>query len=392
MKKSTTAIHGGKEHKNQYRAVAQPIYRADTFYFDKMADHKYLYSGNVETYAYTRMANPSLTILEDRISALEGTEETIVAASGMGAIAAFLLTFLKAGDHIIANRTIYDGSLNLIKNTLAKFGVEVSIIDLNDTAKYKASLKKNTKIVYFETPCNPTLEILDVTEISNIAHKHNKNILVAVDNTFASPILQNPTALGADVSIHSLTKYMNGHSDVLGGSVSGSKKIIDQIRTVGIMYNTGAVMAPDNANLILRGIKTLAIRVKQASLNAMAIANYLHNNKLVKFVNYPGLKDFRGHEVASKEMSGYGGMLSFETTLNDSQVIKFIDSLKLFYRATSLGGVESLVELPGEVSHNDPKALKLLGFGKNLIRLSVGIEDVEDLIADLEQAFKKAKK
>jgi len=387
MKESTLSIHGGKKHDNEFHTVAQPIYRADTFYFKKMADHALLEQG--KAYAYTRMSNPSLTLLEDRISALEKTEATIVTASGMGAIAAFLWTFLKAGDHIIANRTIYDGSLNLIKNSLAKFGVEVSIVDLSNAEKLKESLKENTKVVFFETPCNPTLELIDIEQVSSIAHKHNKNILVAVDNTFATPILQNPVVLGADVTIHSLTKYMNGHSDVLGGSVSGNKEIIDQVRAVGIMYNTGAVMAPDNANLILRGIKTLALRVRQASDNALAIADYLKSNKHVKYVYYPGLKDFKGNNIAVKQMSGFGGMLSFETDLNDEQVIKFIDSLQLFYRATSLGGVESLVELPGEVSHNDPEALKLLGFDKNLIRLSVGIEDSEDLIADLDQAFGK---
>jgi methionine-gamma-lyase len=277
---------------------------------------------------------------------------------------------------------------------LHKFGVEVTLIDFNDLELIKKSLKSNTVMVYFETPCNPTIKVNDIKAIATIAHNYNKHIKVVLDGTFASPYLQHPLQLGVDIVIHSMTKYINGHSDVLGGCVCGSKKDLKMIRDEGLRDSTGAVLSPDDAYLVLRGLKTLGVRMKTICENALSIAKYLEKSPYVKKVYYPGLKSHKNHTIAKKQMESFGGMISFETNLNFNQTKKFVNNLQMVTLAVSLGGVESLIEHPTSMTHVlfTKEALVKSGITPNLIRFSTGIEDVKDLINDFEQAFKNSKK
>jgi methionine-gamma-lyase len=267
-------------------------------------------------------------------------------------------------------------------------------VDFNNLQLVKKSLKPNTVMVYFETPCNPTIKVNDIKAIATIAHNYNKNIRVVLDNTFASPYLQHPLQLGVDICIHSLTKYINGHSDVLAGCVCGNKQDIKIIRDEGLRDSTGSVLSPDDAYMVIRGLKTLAVRMNVICQNALAIAQYLEKSPYVKKVYYPGLKSHKNHIVAKKQMEQFGGMISFETNLSFSQTKKFVNNLKLVTLAVSLGGVESLIEHPASMTHIlfTKEALLKSGITPNLIRFSTGIEDVRDLIEDFDQAFKSAKK
>ena len=385
----TKAIHAGNVKDTQYGALTTPIYQTSTFVFDSCEQGGHRFAGEEAGYIYTRLGNPTTSVLESKIAALEGGEACVATASGMGAISSALWTIAGAGKHIIADGTLYGCTFALLNHGMSRYGVEVDFIDTSDLEAVKAHLKPNTCCVYLETPANPNLKITDITAVAEIAHAYNKDIKVVCDNTFASPALQNPLKLGADVVVHSATKYLNGHGDVIAGFVVGSAEFITKVKMFGLKDMTGATMGPFEAWLILRGLKTLEIRVARHTESARKIAEYLYNNDKVEQVNYPGLPTHPGHEIAKKQMKDFGGMISFEVKGGKEAGMKLCNSLKLCTIAVSLGDAETLVEHPASMTHSTygPEDLKAAGISAGLIRLSVGLENAEDIIADLEQAF-----
>lgn len=389
-------IHGGAEH-DLHGAVAEPVYRSSTFGFrsveESAARAAGVLGGQKGLYVYTRLGNPTKAALERRMAALEEAEDCVVTASGIGAISTVMWTFLKRGDHLLVDTALYGDTHAPFEEALAKFGVEADFVDFNDLDRVRHSLKPNTAIVYFESPCNPTLKVNDIAAIGAIAHARHSGVRVVIDNTFATPYHQNPLALGADIVVHSMTKYLGGHSDVIGGCICGSKADegghVARIRFEGIEHTTGAVMAPDNAYLVLRGIATLAVRMARHCENAGKVARYLESSPHATRVHYPGLESHPAHEVAAKQMRAPGGMVAVELAGTFEQTKAFVNGLDLIRLAVSLGGVESLVEHPASMTHASfsPAELQAAGIAPTLVRISVGIEDADDLIADLAQAF-----
>lgn len=385
----TKAIHAGNVKDRQYGALTTPIYQSSTFVFDSCEQGGRRFSGEEGGYIYTRLANPTVSVLENKIAALEGGEAALATASGMGAISSCLWTIASAGKHIIADGTLYGCTFALLNHGITRYGVDVSFIDTSDLDALKSHLRPNTVAVYLETPANPNLKITDIAAVAQIAHAFNAEIKVVCDNTFASPVLQNPLSLGADVVVHSATKYLNGHGDVVAGFVVGKADFIQQVRLFGVKDMTGAVMDPFAAFLLLRGLKTLELRMARHSENAGKIARFLAEHPAVEKVNYPGLPTHRGHEIAARQMRDFGGMLSFEVRGGKEAGMKLVNALHLITIAVSLGDAESLIEHPASMTHStySPEELAASGIAPGLIRLSAGLENVEDLIADLRQAL-----
>lgn len=330
--------------------------------------------------------------MENRIAALEEGEAAVATSSGIGAISSTLWTLLKAGDHVITDTTLYGCTFALMNHGLTKFGVEVSFVDTSDVEQVKKAMKKNTRVVYLETPANPNLKIVDLKEVVKVAHS-NPNTMVVVDNTFATPYLQRPLTLGVDVVVHSATKYLNGHGDVVAGFAVGKKEIIDQIKLVGLKDMTGAVLGPQEAFYIIRGLKTFEIRMERHCKNARKIAKYLSEHEKIEKVYYPGLETHPGHDIAKKQMKDFGGMISFELKggLEAGKVL--MNNLNLCALAVSLGDTETLIQHPASMTHSPytKEEREAAGITDGLVRLSVGIENVEDIIADLEQGLAKVK-
>ncbi len=389
----TKAIHAGTI-KNSYGAVNVPIYQSSTFIFDSVDQGAKRFKGEEDGYIYTRLGNPTTTALQNKIAALENGEACVMTASGMGAIASVMWTFLKAGDRLIADSNLYGCTFALFTHTLIRFGIDVQIVDFSNIENIKAKLNKHTTMVYFETPTNPTMKVNDIELIAKTVHAFNNKINVVVDNTFPSPYLQKPLNFGADIVVHSGTKYINGHSDVIVGAVVSSKEKIMQVTMVGLKDCTGAVLDPHAAFLVNRGLLTLPIRMKAHCENAKKFVDYLLHSKYVKVVHYPGLPTCVGHVAAKKQMKDFGGMASFETNLSFEQTKVFVNSLKLWTLAVSLGGVESLIEHPASMTHStySTKELAKYNITPGLIRISIGTENVDELIEDFEQAFAIASK
>lgn len=387
----TKAIHGGNVRDKQYGSLTMPIYQTSTFYFENCEQGGHRFAGEEDGFIYTRLGNPTSSVLEDKIAVLEGGEACVSASSGMGAISACLWTIAGAGKHILADETLYGCTFALLQHGMTRYGVEVTFIDTSDLEAVKANLKENTVCVYLETPANPNLKITDIAEIAKIAHAYNPVIKVVCDNTFASPYLQQPLALGADVVVHSATKYLNGHGDVIAGFVVGSKDFISEVKMFGIKDMTGSVLGPFEAFLILRGLKTMEVRMERHCASAKKIAEYLDKQEKVEKVYYPGLVSHPGHEIAKKQMKDFGGMISFEVKGGKEAGMKFVNSLSLATIAVSLGDAETLIEHPASMTHSTYTAeeLKDAGISEGLIRLSVGLENVEDIIADLDAGFAK---
>lgn len=385
----TKAIHAGNVKDTQYGALTTPIYQTSTFVFDSCEQGGRRFAGEEAGYIYTRLGNPTVSVLENKVAALEGGEACVAAASGMGAISSALWTIAGAGKHIVADGTLYGCTFALLSHGMTRYGVEVSFVDTSDLDAVKAALKENTCAVYLETPANPNLKIADIAAVAELAHAYNPAIKVVCDNTFASPALQNPLALGADVVVHSATKYLNGHGDVIAGFVVGKADFIGEVRMFGLKDMTGAVMDPFAAYLILRGLKTLEIRMERHCANAKAIAEFLDKHPMVEKVYYPGLKDHVGHDIAAKQMKDFGGMLSFEVKGGRAAGTKLVNSLNLITVAVSLGDAETLIEHPASMTHStySEEELAASGIPGGLIRLSAGLENAEDIIADLEQAL-----
>ncbi|WP_293010079.1 MULTISPECIES: methionine gamma-lyase [unclassified Oscillibacter] len=385
---STRQIHTGKEV-NSAGSLCAPIYQTSTFSFTSVEQGGARFAGNESGYIYTRLGNPSLTQVEAKLASLEGGEAALAAASGMGAITTALWTSVVAGDEILADETLYGCTYALLSHGMPKFGVHVTLTDLSHPENLKKHLTRNTKVVYFETPCNPTMKVIDIAEIARIAHEFNPSIRVIVDNTFCSPYLQRPLELGADVVVHSATKYINGHGDVIAGFVVGSADFIGQCRMFGLKDMTGAVMSPFDAFLINRGLKTLSLRMERHCANAAKVAEFLQSHPAVSKVYYPGLEDFDGREIAQKQMKLPGGMMAFELKADRAATAAALNRLELCVIAVSLGDAETLVEHPASMTHSTytPEELKSAGISEGLVRISVGLEDPEDIIADFKAAL-----
>ena len=385
----TKAIHAGNVKDAQYGALTTPIFQTSTFVFDSCEQGGRRFAGEEAGYIYTRLGNPTTSVLEAKVAALEGGEACVATASGMGAISSCLWTIAAAGKHILADATLYGCTFALLNHGMTRYGVEVDFIDTSDLEAVRAHLKPNTCAVYLETPANPNLKITDIAAVAEVAHAYNKDIKVVCDNTFASPALQNPLRLGADVVVHSATKYLNGHGDVIAGFVVGSAEFCSEVRMFGLKDMTGAVMDPFCSFLILRGLKTLEIRMQKHCANAKAIAEFLDSHPMVEKVYYPGLKGHEGHDIAARQMADFGGMMSFEVKGGRAAGAKLVNSLHLVTVAVSLGDAETLIEHPASMTHSTytEEELAASGIAAGLIRLSAGLENAEDIIADLKQAL-----
>lgn len=382
---ATKQIHVGK-HENSAGALTTPIYQTSTFEFDSVEQGGRRFAGQEGGYIYSRLANPTVNAVEEKVAALEGGEAALGTAAGMGAISSALWSSVVAGDEIIASDTLYGCTFALLNHGMTKFGVNVKFVDMAKLENVKAALSPATKVVYLETPCNPTLKVVDIAEIAKIAHGYSKDIRVIVDNTFASPYLQQPLKLGADVVVHSATKYINGHGDVIAGFVVGSAEFVGKVRMFGLKDMTGAVMSPFDAFLIARGLKTLDIRMEKHCANAMKVARFLHDHPAVAKVYYPGLEDFEGYEIAKKQMKLPGGMMSIELKADRDKVAAALNKLQLCTIAVSLGDAETLVEHAASMTHSTytKEELAASGISEGLVRISVGLEDAEDIIADMK--------
>ncbi|WP_341973839.1 cystathionine gamma-synthase [Microbacterium sp. LTA6] len=373
---ATRAIHAGQEFDPTTGAIIPPIYQTSTFVQDGIG-------GLRGGYEYNRAANPTRSSLETQLAALEGGSAALSFASGLAAEDALLRGVLKPGDHVLLGNDAYGGTYRLLTKVLAPWGIETTTVELSDVDVIRAAIRPETKIVWLETPSNPLLKIIDIGRIAEIAHA--AGAIVVVDNTFASPALQQPLALGADLVVHSTTKYLGGHSDVLGGAVVfGDDRFFEQVKFQ--QFAVGAVSAPLDAWLTTRGIKTLALRMRQHSENAQAIAEWAQSRPEFETVFFPGLASHPGHDIAARQMSGFGGMLSLGLAGGSAAARAFAESTELFQLAESLGGVESLIGYPSEMTHASVRGTPL-AVPENVVRLSVGIEDVGDLIADLEQGL-----
>lgn len=373
---ATRAIHAGQDPDPRTGAIIPPIYQASTHVQDGIGGFR-------EGYEYNRAGNPTRSSLETQLAALEGGAAALSFASGLAAEDALLRGILKPGDHVLLGNDVYGGTYRLLTRVLAPWGIDTTTVELGDLDRVRAAIRPETKIVWLETPSNPLLKIVDIAVIAEVAHA--AGAIVVVDNTFASPALQQPLALGADLVVHSTTKYLGGHSDVLGGAVVfGDDRFVEAVKFQ--QFAVGAVSAPLDAWLTTRGIKTLAVRVRQHSENAQAIAEWAQGRPEFERVYYPGLASHPGHDIAARQMSGFGGMLSLALSAGQEAAKAFAESTEIFQLAESLGGVESLIGYPPDMTHASVRGTAL-AVPENVVRLSVGIEDVRDLIADLEQGL-----
>ena len=385
----TTAIHAGTL-KNLYGTLAMPIYQTSTFIFDSAEQGGRRFALEEAGYIYTRLGNPTTTVLEDKIAALEEGEAAVATSSGMGAISSTLWTVLKAGDHIVTDKTLCGCTFALMCHGFTRFGIDVTFVDTSNLDEVKNAMKENTRVVYLETPANPNLKIVDIEALAKIAHT-NPNTLVIVDNTFATPYMQKPLTLGADIVVHSVTKYINGHGDVIAGLVITNKALADQIRFIGLKDMTGAVLGPQDAYYIIRGMKTFEIRMERHCKNARKVVEFLNNHPKIERVYYPGLETHPGYEIAKKQMKDFGAMISFELKGGFEAGKTLLNSLKLCSLAVSLGDTETLIQHPASMTHSPytKEEREAAGITDGLVRLSVGLENVEDIIADLEQGLEK---
>ncbi|MDD1767081.1 MAG: PLP-dependent aspartate aminotransferase family protein [Methanomassiliicoccales archaeon] len=384
---STAAVHSGEAKDEQYGSVNVPIFQTSTFYFP--TDDPRTWEGQVPdgSYIYTRYGNPTVRAAEDKIADLEGAEKGLVFSSGMAAITATLTSLLGSGDRLVSVEDVYGGTFNLMKNELPRLGARIEFVDSTKTPDIVAAITDETKVVYLESPTNPMLKLVDIPTVARAAHE--KGATVVIDNTFATPVNQNPIAMGVDIVIHSCTKYLNGHSDLIAGAVVGSRSQIDSLWKKRVVF--GGSLDPIGAYLLIRGMKTLVIRMAKHNENGNAIAEFLEDHAKVEAVYYPGLKSHPQHELGSKLMRGYGGMVSFEVAGGRAAAETVLRSFSLIKKATSLGGVDSLASMPLNSSHAalSPSDRARLGIKDSLIRLSIGIEDIEDVKEDIDQALRR---
>jgi cystathionine gamma-synthase len=377
MRFTTLTVHAGVDKDSAYNSVTTPVYQTSTF--------RFIEPGKTAGYDYTRTANPTRAALEENIAALEGGIAGVATATGMAAVTV-ALHFLKSGDHMLCTHDCYGGTERILRTYQEQFNIDVDWIDMSDVTAVRNALRPNTRAIWIETPSNPLLRVLDIASLTAIAHAHGA--LAVVDNTFLSPFFQRPFEFGVDIVLHSTTKYLNGHSDVVGGAVVvNSPQHAERLRFLCNALGQGA--SPFDCWLVLRGIKTLVPRMRLHEHNALAVASYLATHSRVRRVYYPGLPSHPGHALAKRQQHGFGGMVSFEVEGNKKEVDAVLRGLRVFTLAESLGGVESLVEHPVTMSHGSmqPERREAAGITEQVIRLSVGIEDEADLLEDLEQAL-----
>lgn len=384
---ATQAIHAFYDPMANEGALTPPLHLTSTFVFDSAEAGGEMFAGERPGHIYSRISNPTLDLLERRVALLEGAEAGLALASGMGAITATLWTLLAPGDEVIVDQTLYGCTFAFMRHGLAKFGITITHVDLRDPANLARAISGKTRVVYFETPANPNMRLVDIAAVSRIARA--SGALVVVDNTYATPFLTRPIELGADIVVHSATKYLRGHGDVVAGLVVGRAEVVQQIRLVGMKDMTGAVMAPFNAMMILQGIKTLALRMERHCASARRVAAALEDHPAVAAVHYPGLQSFPQHDLACRQMPGFGAMIAFELKGGMAAGRALMNRLALIRRAVSLGDAESLIQHPASMTHSPYTAeeRQAHGISDGLIRLSVGLEEVEDILDDLMQAL-----
>jgi len=386
---STKAIHGGlDEALSQFGEVSVPIYQTSTFSFSDADDGAAKFSGKRKGYIYTRMGNPTIKALEDCVASLENGFGGLATASGMAAASTLYMTFLDKDAHIISTDAVYGPSRVILERDFARFGVESTFVNTSEIENIENAIKPNTKVLFIESPTNPTILLTDIHDCADIAKKHN--LILIVDNTFSSPYLQRPLELGADIVFHSLTKFINGHSDIIGGIIiAKNEELFKKIQKV--LFYLGGTMDPHQAWLVLRGVRTLALRVEKSQENAMKIARFLESHPKVNWVTYPGLTSHPQHALAKTQMDGFGSMLSFGVKNGLDGGKTLMDNVKLITLAVSLGGIESLIQHPASMTHAamSQEERKKAHITDELVRLSVGCEDYRDLIRDLDQALGK---
>ncbi|HLN53836.1 MAG TPA: aminotransferase class I/II-fold pyridoxal phosphate-dependent enzyme [Lentimicrobium sp.] len=378
-------IHGG-DYENPLGSATVPIYQTSTFLFENAEHGARCFSGEVAGYIYTRIGNPTINALETLVADLESGVTGIATSSGMAAVNTVYMSLLSKGDHIVSSAAVYGPSRVVLEQHWSRFGVESSFVDTSDINQVKNAIRANTKLLYIETPANPTMDITDLKTCVDFAHQ--KGILVAVDNTFSSPYLQRPIEFGVDVVIHSMTKFLNGHADIVAGMIIAKEKALGT-KLRSMMVTLGCNMDPHQAYMVIRGIKTLGIRIERSQESAMKIASFLENHPKIEWVKYPGLKSHPQHELAKKQMDGFGSMISFGLKGGFEAGKILMDNVKLCILAVSLGGVETLIQHPASMTHSKVSAEAKLkaGITDGLVRFSVGIEDADDLINDLSQAL-----
>jgi cystathionine beta-lyase/cystathionine gamma-synthase len=381
---STLAIHGDLKDK-QFRSVVFPIYQTSTFAVEKTDDYQKFIDEVDDFYIYSRYGNPTVKEVEKRLALIENADDSILFSSGMAAITTTILSHVQSGDEIISLSSIYGVTYRFFRDYLPKFGVKVKFFQIEKVDEIEKLISPKTKLIYFETPVNPTTRIVDIEKIVKFAKR--EDLTTIIDNTFATPINQNPIDFGVDIVIHSATKYLSGHSDLILGCVMSSRERIERIRKFKNVF--GGNPDPHQAFLLGRSLKTLELRVKRQNENALKLAEFLSSHRKIRKVLYPGLKNHPEHELAKKQMSGFGGMLSFEIDGDLGRTKKFCDSLKVALNATSLGSVETLVSIPVLTSHVGMKKdeLERAGISESMVRVSVGIENIEDIVWDFEQAL-----
>jgi len=384
---NTKMVHAGAP-KDMYGSAVTPIYQTSTFAFDSAQIGADRFAGRAEGFIYTRIGNPTIRALEQNVAELENGAEGVATASGMGAVTVVYMALLSQGAHLVSTGSVYGPSRGLIEKQFSRFGVQYSYVDTSDIENVRAAIRPNTKMVYLESPSNPAMLVTDIRAVSELAHQYG--CLVVVDNTFASPCLQKPLDLGADIVFHSVTKFINGHADVVGGIIVAKDPAVGkQLRAMMVVL--GCNMDPHQAFLVSRGVKTLSLRVERAQENAMKVARWLEAHPKVEWVRYVGLESHPQHELVKRQMTGFGSMISFELNGGYEAGRNLMDNVHLATLAVSLGGVETLIEHPASMTHASMSQADRLeaGITDGLVRYSVGIEDVEDLIADLEQAIAK---
>ena len=386
---ATRSVHAGYDSSANEGSLNPPIYMTSTYAFDSVAQGAGRFSGEEKGHFYSRISNPTQEILETRLADLEEGEAALATASGMGAITATLWTLVGPGDQILVDKTLYGCTFSFMEHGLKKFGVEICYADFTDRAELQSHLSDKTKVVYFETPVNPNMRIIDIAAVSALVKDYSSDIKIMVDNTYCTPALQRPLTLGADLVVHSATKYLGGHGDLIAGAVVGDAETIQQIRLFGLKDMTGAVISAMTVFLILRGIKTLQLRMERHCQNAQAIAEMLHQHPAVDQVFFPGLKTDPWHAIASRQMDDFGGMIALELKGGYEASVRMLNKLKLAKLAVSLGDAETLISHPASMTHSvytlEERAAH--GISEGLVRISAGLEAIEDIIADLEQAL-----
>lgn len=375
-------------HHDEYGSATVPIYQTSTFSFDSAEDGALCFSGEKDGYIYTRIGNPTIKALERQVAVLEHGYDSVAVSSGMAAVTTIYMALLNAGDHMVSSAAVYGPSRVVMEQHFSRFGVESTYVNTADLSAIKAAIKPNTKLIYVESPANPTMDITDIRACAELAH--SIGALLVVDNTFCSPYLQTPIDMGADVVFHSVTKFINGHADIVGGIIIAKEKEV-YARIRGMMVNMGCNMDPHQAYLVIRGLKTLGIRIDRAQENAIKVAEFLENHPKIEWIKYPGLKSFTQKDLVEKQMRGPGTMISFGLKGGLDAGRKLMNNVHLAILAVSLGGVETLIQHPASMTHSkmSPEARQKSGIYDELVRFSVGIENVEDIIGDLSQALDK---